>query len=325
MITWNVPIRLLQGLLGVLLAPLVFGLLQTIRARLSRRQGPWLLQPSVDLLKLLGKFPAPGADSWVFDVAPAVVFSCCVGLGIVAPVFHPPSAAGGVTADLLALVYLLGLARLVSAWAGFAAGAPFGGLGSSREMFTHILVEPPLLAVCAALSLTWRTTDLSAILAEHWRIGPEVYRQPTLLLLIPALWLTILVETNRLPFDNPASPLELSVFGGTIELEYSGRQLALWKWAAWARLTFLLALFCSLFIVPVFRVLIPDSAGSKFVYLLLVVVTLVGAVVVLAVWEGWQAKLRVRAQPGVAMVALIFAVVALLLALAASALKQGGG
>jgi formate hydrogenlyase subunit 4 len=310
-------LSIVQGLGYLLLAPLVVGTLGWARARLQRRQGPSPLQPYRDLLKLLRKRPVvPEEASWVFVAAPVVVYACYAALGFLVPVFYLAREGSPSAADLLVLVYLLGLARLALGLAGMDAGAPFGGLGSSRELFVHVLAEPTLLFVVYTLALEWKTTDLAIILGDHRGQGLlEIYTDPALLLLMLALALVTLVEAGRLPFDNPASHLELTMFGRAIHLEYAGPQLALLEWAEALRLTFFFTLLLNLFVPWLL------AGGDQHLWLDVLLIGLYPAklcllAVGLAFWEALQVKVRLRAVVTPALTALAFTVIAAMLVVA---------
>jgi formate hydrogenlyase subunit 4 len=304
----------LQGVMVLALAPFVIGALNQAKARLQRRQGPSLWQPYRDLLKLLHKRAAiPFGHSWAYGLAPVLTFTCYGILGFLTPVFLlPETKSAWPIDDLLLIIALLGLGRLALALGGMSVGAPFGNLGSGREMFLHVLAEPILILVTATLALTWRTTDLSELLSREQRSLARVYTEPALLLLLPTLALTIVIEAGRLPFDNPETHLELTMLGAGIHLQYAGPHLALLAWAEWARLTFLLTLLINL-VAPwslaadwQSRWLIALAAIS---YPLKLIVLALGV----AAWEATQVRIRLRAMIPSAFVALAMAFLAVLL------------
>jgi formate hydrogenlyase subunit 4 len=306
-----------QGLAYLGLAPLVLGVLQWAKARLQRRRGPAWLQPYRDLRKLLRKRPVvPENASWVFNAAPLVVFACYALPGFLMPVFYLPQKGASPVGDLLTLVYLLGLARLALGLAGMDAGAPFGGLGSSRELFVHVLAEPTLIFVVYTLAFKWRTSNLPDILWRHRQdTFLDVYTSPPLLLLALALALTTLAETGRLPFDNPSTHLELTMFGKAIHLEYAGPHLALLEWAEALRLTWFFTLLLNLF-APW---LLAASGGNPLLNalaILLYPLKLLLLALALALWEALQVKTRLRAIVTPALTALIVALIAAILVVA---------
>ncbi len=304
-----------QGFLYIVVAPLAVGMLRWTKARLQGRQGPRLIQPYLDLSKLLSKRPViPEAASWLFSAAPYVVFTSYALLGFLVPVVYLPQGSTLPWADLLLLVYLLGLAKFVMALAGMDTGAPLAGLGSSRKMLVHTLAEPALVVIVYALALRWRTTSLPAIVYHNWRAGPAVvFTDPTLLLAGLALTIIALAETGCLPFDNPATHLELTMFGKAIHLEYAGPHLALIEWGEALRFTFFLTLLSSLF-AP--WLLAATSLGPALNSLLILAypVKLLILALILGLWETTQVKLRLRAITGPAASALVFALLSAIVA-----------
>lgn len=304
---------LLQGTMLLAAAPVTMGVLRWVKARLQRRQGPSIWQPYRDLRKLLRKQPMPNGSSWVFAAAPVVVFTCYSTLGFLTPLFLLPAADSPPrTDDLLLIIALLGLARLALGLGGMAAGAPFGNLGSARETFLTILAEPILILATAVLFLTWRTTSLSAMLSQEMISLSAVYSNPALLLLFLTIAVTIVIEAGRLPFDNPETSLELTMFGKAIHLEYAGPQLAVLEWAEWARLAFLFTLLIN-FLAPWSLARTDQSAwiiGLAAVSYPAKLFVLAG---VIAGFESMQVKIRLMSLVPTAFVALAMALLAVML------------
>src|SRR6476661_7032286 len=199
-----ISLHVVQGVFTLLLAPLVIGTLRLLRARLQRRQGPALFQFYRDLWKLLKKEPTlPEAASPLFILAPALVFACYAALAFLVPVAYLPPESGprALPGDLLVFVYLLGLARLVLGLAGLDAGAPFGGLGSSRELLVHVLSEPTLLIIVFTIALRWETTDIYVIIWQNWHILEQTSHNFVVFLvffpLLIAIMIVLLLETGR--------------------------------------------------------------------------------------------------------------------------------
>lgn len=312
---------IVQGIVLIVIGPLVLGTLRWASARLQRRQGPSPLQTYRDLFKLLSKEPViPSTASWVFLYAPVAVFACYAAPGFLAPVFYLPKSGMASQDDLITLIAILALARLALGLAGMEPGSPFGGLGSSRELFLHILTEPTLIFVAFVLALTETTTSLTVIMNHNVQAPPwKVFASPSWLLLGLALALVSLLEAGRLPIDNPDSHLELTMFGKAIHIEYAGSHLALLEWAEALRLTFLLTLLLNLFL--------PWSLAAPgrplWVNALLILfypLRLFLALMVLAIWEALQTKMRLRAIVTPALTAAAIAVIAVILASASRGL-----
>jgi formate hydrogenlyase subunit 4 len=214
-----------QMLLVLLLSPLLTGLVRKVKARLLRRQGPPLLQPYRDLLRLMRKEVVLAENaSWLFRAVPYIVFA---GTWVAASLV--PTFASGLlfswSADLIALVALLSSARFFLALAGLDVGTSFGGIGSSREVMIASLAEPAMLMIVFTLALVAGSTQLSAIAAHM--VSGEVGLRVSLGLGLLALIMVAIAENGRIPIDNPATHLELTMVHEAMVLEYSGRHLAL--------------------------------------------------------------------------------------------------
>jgi len=222
--------QLFQTLLAVLLAPLMLGWVNQCRAWLQNKSGPGLLQPYRLLYKLLRKDPVLAhTASWLFRLAPYVVFGCMVLAVSIVPVLATdlPFSPG---ADVIALVALFALARVFMALAGMDVGTAFGSMGARREMFIGFLAEPALLMVFFCASLISRSTSLTTIVGTLAHRDLAIY--PSLAFAGVAFTMISLAENARIPVDNPATHLELTMIHEALSMEYSGRHLALMEWAA---------------------------------------------------------------------------------------------
>ncbi len=302
-----------QGLLLILLAPCMIGVLRKLEAWLELRQGPGIFQPYRDIVKLMRK-PAMRArtTSRLFAITPYVLFSVYGLLCLLAPVFHRATLA---SVDLIVVIYLLGMARFAFSLAGLDAGSSFGGLGSSRQMFVHLLTEIGLVLVIIALMVKWNTVSLTAIFDKHWELGyVNFLAEPELILLALSLALLILLESARIPIDNPATHLELTMSHKAIALEYAGRDLALIEWAEMIKLGFLLTLLGNLFL-PFPRWADPmHSIGPSGLALAFggYCAKLILLLLLLAFWELSQPKLRLRSIIGPSLVAIVLSLTAII-------------
>jgi formate hydrogenlyase subunit 4 len=226
-------------------APLVTGYVRKVKARLLRRRGPPLLQPYRDLLKLLRKETVLAENaSWLFRAVPYLIFSATWVAAALVPTF----AAGLMfswSADLIAIVALLGSARFFLALAGMDVGTSFGGIGSSREMMIASLAEPAMIMVIFSVALLVGSTQLSTIAA--YMLSPDVGLRVTLAMALFALIMVGIAENARIPIDNPATHLELTMVHEAMALEYSGRHLALIELSASLKLLLYLSLIACLF------------------------------------------------------------------------------
>lgn len=237
--------QLVQIALVLGLAPLLTGLTRKIRARLLRRQGPTLVQPYRDLLKLIRKEAVVAENaSWLFRAAPYVIFATTWVATALVPTFATGLSLGA-AADLIVIVALLGTARFLLALAGLDVGTSFGGIGSSREMLFASLAEPAMLMAVFTLSLFAGSTQLSFISA--YMLGPGAGINISLALALVALIIVAIGENARIPVDNPATHLELTMVHEAMILEYSGRHLAVLEAAAALKLLLYLSLIACVF------------------------------------------------------------------------------
>jgi formate hydrogenlyase subunit 4 len=236
----------LQVVAVVVGAPLLVGLMRQVRARLEGRAGAGIWQPWRDLRKLFRRQPVtPEGTGWAFRFAPLVLVATSLVLAAVVPLLTTASPLDP-AADLFAVVGLLALGTVALALAALDTGTAFGGMGASREMTVLALVEPTILLAVFALSARVGSTNLSAIVTATLR-DPIRVASPASLLAAVALLIVTVAETGRLPVDNPATHLELTMIHEAMVLEYAGADLGLVELAASMRLTVLLGLSASLF------------------------------------------------------------------------------
>jgi formate hydrogenlyase subunit 4 len=214
-----------QMLLVLLLSPLLTGLVRRVKARLLRRQGPSLLQPYRDLVRLMRKeVVLAESASWLFRVIPYIIFAGTWVAASLVPTFRSGLLFSW-SADLIALIALLGSARFFLALAGLDVGTSFGGIGSSREVMIASLAEPAMLMIVFTVALVAGSTQLSTMAA--YMVSGEVGLRVSLGLALLALIMVAVAENARIPIDNPATHLELTMVHEAMVLEYSGRHLAL--------------------------------------------------------------------------------------------------
>ena len=222
--------QLLEIFLALLLAPILTGWVNQCRAWLQNRSAPGLLQPSRVLHKLFNKDSVVATHaSPLFRAAPYVVFGCMALACSIVPTLStdlPLSAA----ADAIALVGLFAVARVFISLAAMDIGTPFGTLGARREMLIGFLAEPALLMVLFSASLISKSTSLTTIVATLAHRELAIY--PSLAFAGVAFTMVSLAENARVPVDNPATHLELTMIHEALTLEYSGRHLALIEWAS---------------------------------------------------------------------------------------------
>lgn len=231
----------------LIISPLVTGVIRTMKARFQTRRGPSIWQPYLDLHKLLQKdMIIPDTASWLFSATPYVVFLTAAIVSLMIPMVAteaPLSLFGGV----LAVVYLLALGRFFLALGGLDTGTSFGGLGSSREMTISAIAEPAMMVAIFTVAIAANSTNLSEVaksaVGQSWR-----FLAPSQMLAFGALFIVLIAETGRIPVDNPATHLELTMIHEAMILEYSGPYLALIEWGASMKQLVLMTLLVNTFV-----------------------------------------------------------------------------
>ena len=298
---------LLQALLYTALAPLLVGWIRKLKARLQNRRGASVLQPYRDLRKLLLKEARVAhTASPLFRAAPYIVFVAIWLAAATVPLVAVslPTAA---IADIIVLVGLLALARFFLALAGMDVGTAFGGMGASREMLVSALAEPAMLMAVFTLAMSAHSTNLASVI--DYQLGAFALR-PSFLFALGGLTLVALAETGRIPVDNPATHLELTMIHEAMLLEYSGRHLALMEWAAQIKLLLYGALIANIFFPwGIARSFAPADLG---IGLAAVVLKLLALGAALALGETVLAKMRLFRAPAFLNLALLLALLGLL-------------
>ena len=303
-------VQLGQLLLVLALAPLLTGYVRKVKARLLRRQGPDLIQPYRDLHKLLRKEVVLADNaSWLFRAAPYVIFATTWVAAALVPTFAT-GLAFSPAADLIAIVALLGSARFMLALAGLDVGTSFGGIGSSREMMIASLAEPALLMIAFTLSLLAGSTQLSSV--ATFMQGTGVGLRVSLGMALVGLVMVAIAENARIPVDNPATHLELTMVHEAMILEYSGRHLAVIEAAASLKLLLYLSIIGCVF-TPWGVAVAGEDLAAYAVSLPIYVLKLAVGGLLLAVFETAVAKMRVFRVSDFLGAALMLALLAALL------------
>lgn len=306
----DLAVQGVQMIVILALAPLFTGFVRKIKARLLRRQGPPLLQPYRDLIRLMRKEAVLAENaSWLFRIAPYLIFATTWVAAALVPTFATGLLFSW-SADLIAIVALLGSARFLLALAGLDVGTSFGGIGSSREVMFASLAEPAMLMIVFTLALLAGSTQLSYV--AGFMQSPDIGVRVSLALALVALIVVAIAENARVPVDNPATHLELTMVHEAMVLEYSGRHLAMIEAAAALKLILYVSLIACIFVpwgmatagagVAVF------AAGIGFY-----VVKLAVGGFLLAMFETAIAKMRVFRVPEFIGIALMLGLLATLL------------
>jgi formate hydrogenlyase subunit 4 len=309
-LTYNLIVQGAQMMLVVVLAPLLTGVIRKVKARLLRRRGPPVIQPYRDLLRLLRKEVVLAENaSWLFRSAPYLIFATTWVAAALVPTF----AAGLIfswTADLIAIIALMGSARFFLALAGMDVGTSFGGIGSSREVMIASLAEPAMIMVVFTLALVAGSTQLSTVSA--YLASSAVGLSVSLGMALFALIMVAIAENGRIPIDNPATHLELTMVHEAMVLEYSGRHLAMIELASSLKLLLYASIIACLF-AP--WGLAAAGAGIE-AYVMgagLYVVKILAVGVLLAIFETMIAKMRVFRVPEFLGAALMLGLLSMLL------------
>lgn len=300
---------LIQTAFLLLLAPLFTGCIRNWKAKLQNRRGPPVWQPYLDLAKFFQKDMVISEHaSWIFHVTPHLVFITALLAGLMVPLVcaqAPLSLFGGV----LALISLLALGRFFLALGGLDTASAFGGMGSSREVTIAAIAEPAMMLSIFTVAISAGSTNLSHIIEASQ--GPAwKFFNPAHALAFVALFIVLLAETGRIPIDNPATHLELTMIHEAMILEYSGRYLALIEWAASLKQLVFMALLANVFfpigIAPTWHASTIALATVGFIGK---VFFLSAAVVIV---ETTNAKLRLFRVPDLLSAAFVLATMALL-------------
>jgi len=242
----DIAVQGIQMIVVLALAPLLTGFVRKVKAFLLRRRGPSPIQPYRDLARLLRKeVVIADSASWLFRVAPYLIFA----ITWVAAALVPTFATGLLfswAADLIAIIALLAGARFLLALAGMDVGTSFGGIGSSREAMIASLAEPAMMMIVFTLALVAGSTQLSVVADVLGSSG--VGLRVSLGLALVALIMVAIAENARIPVDNPATHLELTMVHEAMVLEYSGRHLALIELAASLKLLLYISLIACVFL-----------------------------------------------------------------------------
>jgi len=301
-LVYSFGLGLLQAAALLALAPLLRGATNKMKAAFQNRQGPPFLQGYYDLTKLLQKEPVRSDVScWVFVAGPRVYFATAVAATALVPVVlarAPVEEVGGI----LVLVGLLALGRFALATAALDTGSPFGGMGSSREMTVAALAEPALMLGLFTVALWGGSLNLGDLVRTIAERGLSAH--PSNLLAAAALFIVLIAEAGRVPVDNPATHLELTMIHEAMVLEYSGVDLALVEWASALKELLFMTVLVNLFLPlgPGLALEAPALALAltAFLYLAKVLLLALGVTVV----EVTNAKLRLFRVPELMAVSL---------------------
>lgn len=303
----RVAVAVLQAVFMVAVSPFVVGVMRKVRARLEGRVGAPISQPWRDLRKLNRKQRMVSEHtSWVFSISPIVLAASTLTVAAIVPSLSTVAALTQV-GDLFAVAYLLLLGTVALALAGLDTATAFGGMGASRAMTVAAISEPTIIVSIFALSVTAGSSNLGAIVSttlDH----PSSALSPESLLAFAALVVVVVAEAGRIPVDNPATHLELTMIHEAMTLDMSGPDLALVELSAHVRMVVLFSLLANLFLP--WGVATSAAPGPLAVALVAVVAKVVGLGVAIAVGEVFLAKLRIFRVPELLAASFVLAFLA---------------
>lgn len=300
-------VMVMQAVAMILISPLVTGIIRKFKSLMQRKVGPGIFQPYRDLFKLFKKGKVHGSShTLVFRAVPYLCMASMIILALMVPFIYVEVLSP--FGDMITLVYLFTLFRFAMVLGGLEGGSVFGGMGSSREMMMSVLIEPALLLAIMSLSLlSGGSTNMSDIPSMLCAMGFAALG-PTLILSVTSFMATLLAENARVPFDNPATHLELTMVHEAMVLEYSGRKLALMELSSQIRLT--------LFMVMVGTMFLPWGIATEFTLESLalgtavIIAKLVGLAFIIASIECITAKYRLFKTPNLLTISFILSLMA---------------
>jgi formate hydrogenlyase subunit 4 len=302
-------IALLQAVVMVAVSPLFAGILSMLKARLQHRKGNSIFQPYYDLAKLFRKDETLSeSSSWLFRFVPYVCLGSMLLVALMVPFFFSTVAAP--YGDLIALVYIFTLYRLMMVLGGLEGGSVFGGMASSREMMMSVLIEPALLlSIMVLAGLTDAGTGIGAIPMAILDMGLAAIT-PALVLAAASFFITLLAENARVPFDNPATHLELTMVHEGMLIEYSGRSLGLMNLSSMLRLTLFMTIMGSMFFP--WGIATEVGAASLAIGFAAIMVKLLVGTVAIALIESCLAKYRLFRLPNLLTVSFALSLLAMI-------------
>ncbi|MFA4876671.1 MAG: NADH-quinone oxidoreductase subunit H [Methanoregula sp.] len=299
----------LNTLVVLAAAPLFVSLIKKVKARTQGRSGPSVFQTYYTLAKLLKKevIYSPNS-SRIMRVTPLVNMAALLAAALFVPLVFVPEPVGGI-GNIILFLYLLALAKFFMALAGLDAGSSFGGMGSSREMSISAIIEPTTIIVFAALVFVFKSLNIFDMFSTSAAAG--TLTTPVLILLGISLFIILIVETSRIPVDNPETHLELTMIHEGMILEQSGRNLALMELASAIKLTLLMALLINL-IVPFGLMTTFTLAGLAIAAILFVVKGSILAGII-GLFESSTAKMRFFRLPSLFAMAFFFSTLVIII------------
>jgi formate hydrogenlyase subunit 4 len=286
----------------VLISPLFISLIKKVKAFTQGRLGPPLLQTYYTLFKLLKKERVYSSNSsMIMRITPYINMVCVIAASLFVPVTFIPASVAGI-GNVILFLYLLVCGKFFMALAGLDAGSTFGGMGSSREMTLSAVIEPVIIIVFAALALLMKTINLHEMFALT--IQSSLLINPATILISMSLFIVLIVETSRVPVDNPETHLELTMIHEAMILEYSGSDLAMMEMSHAVKQTLLMGVLINVF-MP-WGLTANPGLWSVSLAMLMFIIKGVGLSLVVGIFESTFAKSRLFRLPNMFMLAFFF-------------------
>lgn len=299
---------LLKLLLIPLLSPLCIGIIRKVKAKMQNRSGASIFQPYFDLYKLFHKDEVISKDaSWIFRISPYLIFAISILIPLGIPLISSLESISPI-GNFIIIIYLIALSTFFLSLSGIDVGSAFGGFGSSREMTLAALTEGTLLFAILPVAIITHTTNLTAMASAGAALPINDFF-PILIAFI-AFFIALMSETGRIPFDNPATHLELTMIHEAMILEYSGKRLALIEWASANKLLIFIALGANIF----FPWGLTNSLdfNQLIISLLIFLAKALIIVIGIAILESSTAKFRFFRLPDILLTGLIFGIIAII-------------
>ena len=279
----------------VLMAPLLKGVIDNLKAKVQSRRGPPILQPYYDLAKLFQKerMRTPNA-SLIFRSAPYVAFAAPIAFAILIPVLTAAPVSWAFMADMVGSGFVIGIGGFFVNLAAMDSGSPYGGLGASRARLVSSLAEPTFIVVFFAVAFVSGATVPFVVNKALFTITPII--APSHALVAAAFFMVVLAEAGRIPVDNPATQQELSMIESSRLFEFAGSDQALLEWGGSMKLFVILIVWLNVLILP-----LGLAASLTPLAIAVAIVTLaakmLGAAVLIVFVESALAKIRILRVP----------------------------
>lgn len=292
-----------QILIVIILAPLVNGIINKVKALTQKRTGAPILQMYFDLSKLFQKSTVVShVSSWIFKAAPYIVFSTALAAALLVPV-STMIAPAGFPGDAIMLIYIFALGRFFITLAGLDTASAFGGMGSSREGMISSLMEPSILVSLFTIGLMSKSTSIFQMMNTA-KYADTPLAHPVYLMVFLAMLTIIIAETSRIPVDDPATHLELTMVHEAMILEYSGRHLALMELGAVIKQLVFITFVVNVFL-PHDQLISIAGMGAIVLSLLIYVIKVIFLSIIIGIIEVSTVKFRLFSVPNLAALSFI--------------------